>query len=309
MSGLEVRARDRLREFELEVELEVDGRTAAWRWSGRRAPARRPCCASSPGCSAPIADGSLIGERVWLDTEPRDRPAARSERRCGYLFQDYALFPHLSAWRNVAFGLHELPRRERRGRALELLERFGVEELADARPRDALGRRAPAGRAGAGAGARPERPAARRAAGRARLPHRARTPARELGDALREAPAPAIARHPRLRRGGAARRRDRGHRRGTDRPARHRRGALGATRVAPSSPTSPARWCSTGTARPARRGLTLVDLDGGGVAAQHRPDPRSGRRPRLSVGDQRSSPGEAAHGARRSTASRSRSSR
>jgi molybdate transport system ATP-binding protein len=55
-------------------------------------------------------------------------------RRCGYVFQEYALFPHLSAWQNVAYPLRKVPRRERRARALELLARFGLEERADARP-------------------------------------------------------------------------------------------------------------------------------------------------------------------------------
>jgi molybdate transport system ATP-binding protein len=72
------------------------------------------------------------GER-WLDTEARiDVPPER--RGCGYLFQEYALFPHLSAWRNVAYGL---PRSEerRRERAHELLEKFGLGDRAEARPR------------------------------------------------------------------------------------------------------------------------------------------------------------------------------
>src|SRR5690348_3337150 len=44
------------------------------------------------------------GERTWLDTERRiDLPP--DERGCGYVFQDYALFPHLTAWQNVAYGL------------------------------------------------------------------------------------------------------------------------------------------------------------------------------------------------------------
>jgi molybdate transport system ATP-binding protein len=67
----------------------------------------------------------------WLDTESRiDVPPER--RGCGYLFQEYALFPHLSAWRNVAYGLPRADRR--RERALELLETFGLGERADARP-------------------------------------------------------------------------------------------------------------------------------------------------------------------------------
>ncbi len=78
------------------------------------------------------------GERTWLDTERRiDVPIER--RRCGYVFQDYALFGHLSAWRNVAYGLRELPRAERRRRAHELLDLFGVAHLADAHPRTLSG--------------------------------------------------------------------------------------------------------------------------------------------------------------------------
>ncbi len=73
------------------------------------------------------------GDDVWVDTlRGICRPAER--RRCGYVFQDYALFPHLSAWRNVAYGLHKSPRGERRAAALALLDRFGIVELADARP-------------------------------------------------------------------------------------------------------------------------------------------------------------------------------
>jgi molybdate transport system ATP-binding protein len=68
---------------------------------------------------------------TWLDTRRGlDLPPER--RRCGYLFQEYALFPHLSAWRNVAFGLDRLPRSERRGVARAYLERLGVGHLADA---------------------------------------------------------------------------------------------------------------------------------------------------------------------------------
>jgi molybdate transport system ATP-binding protein len=78
------------------------------------------------------------GAEVWLDTASgRDVPPER--RRCGYLFQEYALFPHLTAWQNVAYPLRGLPRGERRRRAGELLARFGLDQLADARPRTLSG--------------------------------------------------------------------------------------------------------------------------------------------------------------------------
>jgi iron(III) transport system ATP-binding protein len=55
-------------------------------------------------------------------------------RRVGLMFQDYALFPHLSAKENVAFGLNRLPRGERNARAHEELARVGLAALADAYP-------------------------------------------------------------------------------------------------------------------------------------------------------------------------------
>ena len=77
------------------------------------------------------------GERVWLDTAKHiDLPP--DERRCGYVFQDYALFPHLTAWQNVAYGLRG-KRRDKRTRAIALLERFGVAHRAEERPRTLSG--------------------------------------------------------------------------------------------------------------------------------------------------------------------------
>jgi len=73
------------------------------------------------------------GERVWLDTAA-GVDVAPERRGCGFVFQDYALFGHLRAWQNVAYGMRDVPRRERRARAVELLDRFGLADRADARP-------------------------------------------------------------------------------------------------------------------------------------------------------------------------------
>ena len=78
------------------------------------------------------------GGETWLDTT-RGVDVPPERRRCGYVFQEYALFPHLTAWQNVAYPLRGVPRRQRRERALGLLERFGMRELADARPRTLSG--------------------------------------------------------------------------------------------------------------------------------------------------------------------------
>jgi molybdate transport system ATP-binding protein len=85
------------------------------------------------GLVRPDAGRVECGDDIWLDTSRGiDRPP--EQRYCGYLFQDLALFPHLSALDNVAFPLRDLSRAQRRRNAMELLERFGVDELADARP-------------------------------------------------------------------------------------------------------------------------------------------------------------------------------
>ena len=78
------------------------------------------------------------GEQTWLDTS-RGVDLAPERRRCGYVFQEYALFPHLTARQNVAYPLRSMARGDRHRRALDLLERFGVAQLADARPRTMSG--------------------------------------------------------------------------------------------------------------------------------------------------------------------------
>jgi molybdate transport system ATP-binding protein len=53
------------------------------------------------------------------------------ERPIGYVPQDLCLFPHLSVWRNVAFGVASP---EKRDIAMRLLDLFGLEGLADRKP-------------------------------------------------------------------------------------------------------------------------------------------------------------------------------
>jgi molybdate transport system ATP-binding protein len=85
------------------------------------------------GLLRPAAGRVVCADAVWLDTAAGvDVPA--EQRRCGYVFQEYALFAHLSAWRNVAYALREMPRREREPRARAALERFGLAARADDRP-------------------------------------------------------------------------------------------------------------------------------------------------------------------------------
>ena len=65
------------------------------------------------------------------DMRTRSGRAIPPERRnVGLMFQDSALFPHLSVLDNVTFGLDHLPARQREARALEMLEQLGMKHCA-----------------------------------------------------------------------------------------------------------------------------------------------------------------------------------
>ncbi|GII26187.1 ABC transporter ATP-binding protein [Planosporangium mesophilum] len=83
----------------------------------------------------PLAGGHIRLDGTPLDTVPPHR------RPVGVVFQDYLLFPHLSALDNVAFGprCHGVGRAEARRHATGWLDRMGLADQARARPRQLSG--------------------------------------------------------------------------------------------------------------------------------------------------------------------------
>ncbi|HET8984742.1 MAG TPA: ABC transporter ATP-binding protein, partial [Trueperaceae bacterium] len=67
--------------------------------------------------SITVAGTRVASQRVWVQPE---------RRRIGFVFQDFALFPHLNVLDNVAFGLGALPRASRRKVAAEVLDLVGL---------------------------------------------------------------------------------------------------------------------------------------------------------------------------------------
>lgn len=88
------------------------------------------------GLEVPESGSILIGQCVMvsglfcMDVE---------KRGVGMVFQDYALFPHLSVADNVAFGLHKLPKAERRVRLKEMLELVKLTDFAKRYPHELSG--------------------------------------------------------------------------------------------------------------------------------------------------------------------------
>ncbi len=85
------------------------------------------------GLSDPDDGRIAIGGEDLYDSEKK-RNVAAWKRRIGYVHQDLALFPHLSAEENVSYGLRTLGAPERKKRSREMLESFRIDHLRDRRP-------------------------------------------------------------------------------------------------------------------------------------------------------------------------------
>jgi molybdate transport system ATP-binding protein len=85
------------------------------------------------GLYRPLSGRVACGDETWLDTAASaDVPAHR--RRVGFVFQDYALFPHMTALGNVMAALGHRAPAERRGRAEHLLDLVHLAAHRHAKP-------------------------------------------------------------------------------------------------------------------------------------------------------------------------------
>lgn len=85
----------------------------------------------------PVSSGEIHLHGRLVSRPGQTLPPER--RRVGMVFQDFALFPHLSVERNVAFGLRDLPQAERRERVAELLRLVDLSHAARQYPHQLSG--------------------------------------------------------------------------------------------------------------------------------------------------------------------------
>src|SRR6185503_21216202 len=90
------------------------------------------------GLITPATGRIVVDGRVFFDSVAGINLPAQA-RRIGYVFQGYALFPHLSVAENVGFGLRDRPRAEREARTAEVLGRLGLADLGARLPRELSG--------------------------------------------------------------------------------------------------------------------------------------------------------------------------
>ena len=131
------------------------------RCSGPRAAARPRRCGWWPGSRRPTSGTITLAGQDITYAKPYRRPV-------NTVFQNYALFPHLDIFENVAFGLRRRKSGDVDKQVREMLELVELEQPGPQEAGPALRRPAAAGRAGPGADQQARGAAARRAARRAR---------------------------------------------------------------------------------------------------------------------------------------------
>jgi molybdate transport system ATP-binding protein len=126
---------DRARRFELAARFATDAPFAAL--YGPSGSGKTLTLQAIAGLLAPSAGHVRLDGRTLFDAAA-GIALAPAQRRVGYLFQDYALFPHLTVRENVAFGLtswhQRRPSPADARRVDDLLGGFGLGALADSRP-------------------------------------------------------------------------------------------------------------------------------------------------------------------------------
>ena len=122
--------------FRLEVEFEAAaGVTVLYGPSGS---GKTLTLDSIAGFVKPDSGRILLDDRILFDAESGVQlPPQR--RSCGYVFQNYALFPHMTLRENLAFAAYSLPRLERHRRIAEQLERFKLAGMAGRYPHELSG--------------------------------------------------------------------------------------------------------------------------------------------------------------------------
>jgi molybdate transport system ATP-binding protein len=134
MSGLLARIAVARDAFDLSLALDVaPGRTVAL--LGPNGAGKSTTLRALAGLVRLTSGRISLGGEV-LDSVGPDQHVPPERRGVGFVFQDYLLFPHLTAIENVAFGLRAtgVPRVDARERALAWLDRMGLAEFADAKP-------------------------------------------------------------------------------------------------------------------------------------------------------------------------------
>jgi len=134
--GLEVRLQKKINGFTLDIEWQIGNELAVlFGFSGA---GKSMTLQMIAGLMLPDAGHVRLNEMTYFDSVIKtDIPAQR--RPFGYVFQDLALFPHMTVLQNILYGAADIPKEDRQDKAREMVSTFKLSDFADRYPRELSG--------------------------------------------------------------------------------------------------------------------------------------------------------------------------
>jgi molybdate transport system ATP-binding protein len=137
LSILEVRLRHRSSK-DFSIDVEFDAPTGFTMLLGPSGGGKTTVLNYIAGLARPDSGRIAVGSRLFFDSEAHVDLAV-AERRIGYVFQNLALFPHLTVEQNIQYGIIKLAAQERRERTMALVDSFRITHLLGIKPNQISG--------------------------------------------------------------------------------------------------------------------------------------------------------------------------
>jgi molybdate transport system ATP-binding protein len=134
--GLEVKIRKVVNGFSLDAEWEIGNELAVL--FGRSGAGKSLTLQMIAGLLSPDQGFIHLKEKSFFDSSS-GRNLLPWERSCGYVFQDLALFPHMTIRENILYGAHGLSKVEREQQAVSMIEQFRINGLEKKYPSEISG--------------------------------------------------------------------------------------------------------------------------------------------------------------------------
>jgi len=125
-----------LKSFQLQVDFIADENTLGLLGASGSGKSMTLRCIA--GLEKPTRGRIIINGRVLFDAKRKINLPSR-KRRIGFLFQNYALFPHMTVAQNIAFGLQELPKAERISKVQQYIDMMQLQDLENRYPHQISG--------------------------------------------------------------------------------------------------------------------------------------------------------------------------
>ena len=125
-----------LKSFKLQVDFTADENTLGVLGASGSGKSMTLSCIA--GLEKPSRGRIVLNERVLFDAKRKINLPSR-KRRIGFLFQNYALFPHMTVAQNIGFGLQDLPKRERISKVQQYIDMMQLQDLENRYPHQISG--------------------------------------------------------------------------------------------------------------------------------------------------------------------------